>query len=1230
MATLLANGVQLVRLLGVITALFLIPMSAVQGQITIGALGNKTFGAAPFPITATASSGLPVTFQSITPAVCGVIGDLVTLMGAGTCSITAADGAGGMDAVTQSFTVQGPHPATTFVAATGPFGTGSHPTSIVEADFNGDGKPDLAIANFGDSTVTVLLGNGSGGFSPTSGSPAAVGVDPVSIAAGDFNGDGRTDLATANLDGTVTVLLGDGVGGFTAGSSPVMLGGSPISIAVGDFGGDGRADLAVADYFGSFVTICPGDGSGVFTASNCSSLLVGPFPTALAVGDFNGDGKSDLVVLNGASFLFPSELGTGAGVSIHLGNSSGVVQGAFPNPVGSLPSSLAVGDFNGDGQLDVAVGNRGDNSVEIFPGDGSGEFLSETSGSTTGANPLALAAGDFNGDGAMDLAVANGGAQDVALLLGAGNGEFSLGLVSAVGTTPASSVAGDFNGDGLLDLAVVNYDGNTVTVLLGSIGLSQAISFSGLEGRSVGDPPFTVSATASSGLPIVFVASPLTVCTVSGDLVTLVGPGICSITATQPGTEKFGAAAPVAQSFTVDQTITFGSVSDKVFGAAPFPIAATASSGLRVAFSSTTPMICTVVGDLVTLTSAGTCSIIATAGGTNVGAVTQSFAVKTPPASITFLPLAGGPFGTGNHPVMIALGDFNGDGRQDLAVANLGDGTVTVLLGNGSGGFTAAPGSPVAVGGGPSSIAVSDFNGDGMMDLAVADSGGTVTVLLGNGSGSFTPAPGSPVGVGGDLSSVAVGDFNGDGIADLAVADYIGGTVTILKGDGSGGFTATVTAPVGAYPVALAIADFDGDGRADVAVLQGAFFPDPVGFGLNSGQVAIHRGDGMGNIQGAIAFPVGSLSSALAVGDFDGNGTFDLAAANRGDDSVTFLTGNGSGGFSTGTFPIGFQPVALAIGDFDGDGKLDLAVANFSNSSVTISLGTGGTWQFPVGTTPAALAAGDFNGDGRMDIAVADYTGNTVRVLLGSAVQATTTVLSTTAPNPVPTGQPVSLTVKVSAPAFPSDTPTGTVVFKDGTSTLGTATLLNGVGTFTANDLSAGAHSLTATYGGDSLNQGSSSSALLLSILGPDDLAVASLASPLVQTGHNLTYLMGVVNLGPTTASQVTLSNPVPPGTTVVSASWVAGSCTLGGGFPQCTGAGRAVSCMVGADKITCNIGTLAPFSLKNPIGAGVALQLHITAPAGTTIRDTATVTGANADAHPGNNSFTVVTKVTK
>jgi len=353
-----------------------------------------------------------------------------------------------------------------FTAATGsPHDVGSFPASIALADFNGDGIADLAVANSDENTVTVLLSDGSGGFTATAGSPIDVGLGPESIAVGDFNADGKSDLAVANSVGSnVTVLLGNGSGGFTeAGSSPFSVGFFPLSVAVGDFNADGKADLAVANSFDDNVTILLGSGSGGFAAAAGSPVNVGASPQSLAVGDFNADGKADLAVANGND----------DNVTVLLGNGSGGFAAASGSPfsVGGFPTSVTVGDFSGDGKADLAVANDTDDNVTILLGNGSGGFTAAAgSPFNVGSAPFSVAVGDFNGDGKADLAGANNFDDNVTVLLGNGSGGFAelVGSPFSVGSAPTFVVVGDFNGDGKADLAVANQFDNNITVLLGA------------------------------------------------------------------------------------------------------------------------------------------------------------------------------------------------------------------------------------------------------------------------------------------------------------------------------------------------------------------------------------------------------------------------------------------------------------------------------------------------------------------------------------------------------------------------------------------------------------------------------------------------------------------------------------------------------------------------------------------------------------------------------------------
>jgi len=352
-------------------------------------------------------------------------------------------------------------PASFTEAPGSPIPVGVNPADFGLGDFNGDGKLDLAVPNNGiPFTVSILLGNGNGTFTEALGSPFAVGTNPSHAAVGDFNGDGKLDLAvTDGTDRNIWILLGNGAGQFTLAGSPIPAGYS-TTLAVGDFNGDGKLDIAAESYDTNDVFILLGNGNGTFTEALGSPIAVGTTPASVTMGDFNGDGKLDLAVGNLLS----------DNISILLGDGAGGFKEALgsPIPVGSVPEGIAVADFNGDHKLDFAVANANSNTVSIMLGDGTGGFVSALGSPIgVGSEPAWVAVADFNGDNKLDFAVTNASSNTVSILLGDGTGAFTLsGPPIAVGSRPAYSAIGDFNGDSKPDLALVNFFSNNVSILL--------------------------------------------------------------------------------------------------------------------------------------------------------------------------------------------------------------------------------------------------------------------------------------------------------------------------------------------------------------------------------------------------------------------------------------------------------------------------------------------------------------------------------------------------------------------------------------------------------------------------------------------------------------------------------------------------------------------------------------------------------------------------------------------
>jgi len=809
-------------------------------------------------------------------------------------------------------------------AAAATYGTNGHPVSVAVGDFTGDGKVDLAVAVDDDNGggVSVLLGNGDGTFqAPVN---YVAGDDPCSVVVGDFTGDGIADLAVADagsvinnwgvcIPGGVSVLLGNGDGTF---QSPVTYYGDgmgPESVAVGDFIGDGKADLAVANMNRNTVSVLLGNGDGTFQPA--VNYAVGSYPDSVTVGDFSGDGKADLAVAD-----------LRGGVSVLLGNGDGTFQPAGSYAAGYRPCSVTVGDFTGDGKVDLAVADQ-DGDVSVLLGNGNGTFQAPVNYAVGGADSVTV--GDFTGTDIADLAVVAGGG--ISVLLGNGDGTFHPPVSYATGYSSSSITVGDFTGDGKADLAVANngyYD--SVSVLLNT---------------TVATPNFSNLSSSSS-----------------------VNHGTASVTfsGTIAADEWI---LPSAETV----AITLNSVTEN---------AAIDSSGSFSATFNTSTLPASVTPYQVTY---------AYGGDANFNAVTDDISTALIVNNALFQPAVN--YALGGNPCSVAVGDFTGAGNADLVAANSWDNTVSVLLGNGNGTFQAAVN--YAAGSGPVSVAVGDFTGDGNADLAVADQDGGVSVLLGNGDGTFQPAVNYAAGSG--PVSVTVGDFTGDGKADLAVADqgtsqnnYTDGGVSVLLGNGDGTFQPAVNYAVGDQALSVITGDFTGDGKADLAVA------DEGGYPSYNGGVSVLLGNGDGTFQAAKYYATGIYPSSVAVGDFTDDGKADLAVANYGTyvgnlvvGTVSVLLGNGDGTFQPAVnYAAGLDPDSVTVGDFTADGTAGLAVADYYGG-VSVLLGNGdGTFQpavnYDAGAHPESVTVGDFTGDGKTDLVVANHWDGTVSVLVNN------------------------------------------------------------------------------------------------------------------------------------------------------------------------------------------------------------------------------------------------------
>jgi uncharacterized protein len=351
-----------------------------------------------------------------------------------------------------------------------------------------------------------------------------------------------------------------------------------------------------------------------------------------------------------------------------------------------------------------------------------------------------------------------------------------------------------------------------------------------------------------------------------------------------------------------------------------------------------------------------------------VAALSALLVLVASPAAAHALSFDRAIYPTGADPWSVATADFNGDADPDMAVANLNSDTVSILLGEPGGTFTAA--ADVPAGTKPIGVATGDFNGDLDPDIAVANNAGrTVSILLGGPGAGFTGP--TPFTSGGGSENVAVGEFNGDSDPDLAVANRFVDNTSVLLGETGGTFSFRVNYDSGPDPLGVAVADFNADADPDIVVTDHS--PPP--------NVTILEGQAGGAFGNASQVSAGQNPVGVAVGEFNGDSDPDLAVTNFLSASVSVLLGTAGSGFSAPTdYPAHSGPHAVAIADLSGDGDPDLAVANAVGDTVSILLGAAGSTfvdhgDFAVADGPRSVVARDLDQDGRLDLAFATDEG---------------------------------------------------------------------------------------------------------------------------------------------------------------------------------------------------------------------------------------------------------------
>lgn len=896
--------------------------------------------------------------------------------------------------------------------------------------------------------------------------------------------------------------------------------------------------VVAANCEAGYMPTCPGsaaivvymsNGDGTFGTPIISGSNLPPSIRSIAIGDFDGDGILDIAAVEDC---LSSQDCSGGTLSILRGDGNGnfaLMSQYVINGFVTQANTLAVGDFNGDGKLDLVVGigcynGCTNGSISVFPGNGDGTLGSPVSYPTVGNGAVLPVVGDFFGhhNGVLDIvagsyyALSSTQRSSLTVLQGQGNGSFTeLPIAPLAFGQLTGLVAADLNGDGNLDLAATTY-GATLEILTGNGNgtFNTPVSYqSSLNNLGTDTTSIVVTDLRSTGEQDLVIGAFLNG---NNSVQLFFNDGQANFT----GGRTYGLGgwlyAPiVAQDFNGD-------------GKVDIVMASACSENANSGHNSCPE---------------GTLSILLGNGdGTMQGARILN---QNPTA------------GQSNSTI---TADINGDGISDLIQTSFyfsnqdhNQGGVIVSLGIGNGNYGPPTVYPTGLAD-PFWVAAGDFRGIGKIDLAVASGVGGVAVLLGNGDGSFQP----PVtyGSGGSTSlMLGIGDFNGDGKLDVAVMDQLN-SIGILIGNGDGTFMPVVVTDTSAGVTAsdsIAIGDFDGDGKSDVALLAQSSTPDSAG--LYDGVVKVFISNGDGHLsQMGISYDSGGRgnSGSLAVGDVYGHGNLDIVTTNPCQlfdsscawGSLGVLQGNGHGMFQSGplqTVPDGTF-YSLSLADINGDGILDAIATNLTGVAVFSGNGDG---SFQTPTVYAGVGTGTENislGLADLNIVQPGISNGLTAILVNKAG---TYIVTKPSANPASGSQTVQLTTTVSPSYLTSLTPTGSISYIDGGTNLGSAPLVGGTASFNLTSLPQGVHTITAFYSGDS-NFNSHYGTPTLQVM------TASL-----QSTQTITFALGTstVTFG---ISPITLSATASSGL-AVAFSVISGPGTVSGNTLTVTGAGNIV-----------------------------------------------------------------------
>jgi hypothetical protein len=803
-------------------------------------------------------------------------------------------------------------------------GRGSYPWCVILVDLNNDTLLDIAVGNAYDGTIGLFLGIGNGTFPKQSTFIFTAGYLPYSLAFGDFNNDNQPDIVSGIYGNSyIAVFLIHYEEDFTqevsymTGSGP-----HPYSVVIGEFNNDNQSDMVVANSGTDNIQVALDYSKGAFISKITYSTGSDSYPNFVTTADFNKDNRLDIAVAN----FWADNIN----VFLGFGNESFDEASVHSTDLASFPESLAVGDFNNDTWMDIAVANSGNDNIGILLGFDFATFLNQTINVPGGVpTPFRLAVADFNNDHQWDIVVANRDIAIVGIYLGYGNGTFSQQISYQTGysSSPISVAVGDFNSDNQLDIVVANSDDNNIGLFLGY-------------GNGSFQPQQTLS-TGSSSYPVSLAV---------GDF---------------NNDSRLDIVVVNQNSDNVRIYLSYGN------GTFATPIV------YRLPSNSYPNWV--VAGDLnndkildIAVANYYRDSIAILFGYGN-GSVGKLITLST---------------GYYSGPSTIALADLNQDNLPDIAVANNEAQNIQVYFGYGNGTFvlqtTYSTGSSSYM----NMIVAQDVNNDAILDILVtdnADINGNIRIFYGVGNGKFTLPKIYSTGTNSQPSSIAICDFNNDNRVDIAITLSNKDSIGIMLRYKSEPFATQTTFSTGNHsqPTSVAVADFNNDDQLDIAVTNS---------GTNN--IGILFGYGNGNFTDQFIYSTGDNSDpyALATGDFNNDHYLDIAFVNSGTDNIGILLGYGNGSFyylTTYSTGLRSDPSSIAIDDLNKDNHLDLVIANWGINNILVFFGLGnGTFSEPklysVGynARPQSVAISDINNDNLLDIVVANFGSDYVEILL--------------------------------------------------------------------------------------------------------------------------------------------------------------------------------------------------------------------------------------------------------